>query len=220
MNSNFDELYKENQSHDCALITCEGSKDFVRSVSAFFASIGRSIYYVYRLDSEEDLATNNDQKQKCIYFISDIKDGNHLERDLYIAKIAYQLKDTRFFTRQTGLSYIKQLSQMPFLVMRYASPENVMGLQCCYLIARQGMIIRLPNYVYFRKSMAKRYFDLYEYLVVSNLEKEKTNNFNGKKDIDSFCKILKSETGIELVLCSQGRFIMGSPEDEIGRRNY
>ena len=97
MNSNIDELYKENEKHDCAIITCEGTKDFVLAVRAFFFSIRAYVYDVYRLDSEDDLTTNNEQKEKCIYFISDMKDGKSLERDLYIAKISYQLKDTHFY---------------------------------------------------------------------------------------------------------------------------
>ena len=123
------------------------------------------VYDVYRLDSEDDLTTNNEQKEKCIYFISDMKDGKSLERDLYIAKISYQLKDTHFFPRQEGLSYIKSISNMPYLVMRYSGPGNVMGLQCCLLTARQGMVLKLPQYVYFSKSLCKRYFDLYESMV-------------------------------------------------------
>ena len=224
MNSNFDELFKESQNHDCALITCEGSKDFVRSVGAFFASIGRSVYYVYRLDSEENLATNNDQKEKCIYLISDVNNGNHLERDLYIAKIAYQLKDTHFFSKQTGLSYLKALSQKPYLVLRHASPENVMGLQCCYTIARQGMIIRLPKYVYFKKSMAKRYFELYESLVnhklnANEIETNKVHCLEEENDFIALSKIIKNKIGLDLCYCPKGSFVMGSPADEIGRRN-
>ncbi len=80
MNSNIDELYKENEKHDCAIITCEGTKDFVLAVRAFFFSIRAYVYDVYRLDSEDDLTTNNEQKEKCIYFISDMKDGKSLER--------------------------------------------------------------------------------------------------------------------------------------------
>ena len=143
MNSNIDELYKENEKHDCAIITCEGTKDFVLAVRAFFFSIRAYVYDVYRLDSEDDLTTNNEQKEKCIYFISDMKDGKSLERDLYIAKISYQLKDTHFFPRQEGLSYIKSISNMPYLVMRYSGPGNVMGLQCCSLTARQGMVLKI-----------------------------------------------------------------------------
>ncbi len=222
MNSNIDELYKENEKHDCAIITCEGTKDFVLAVRAFFFSIRAYVYDVYRLDSEDDLTTNNEQKEKCIYFISDMKDGKSLERDLYIAKISYQLKDTHFFPRQEGLSYIKSISNMPYLVMRYSGPGNVMGLQCCLLTARQGMVLKLPQYVYFSKSLCKRYFDLYESMVnhkenTSDNDISKVSVLETENDFIVLSKIIKNKIGLDLCYCPSGSFVIGSPEDEIGR---
>ena len=49
------------------------------------------------------------------------------------------------------------------------------------------------------------------------IQNDKSSNIQNINELVNFCDILKSETGIDFVFCPAGNFLMGSPDNELGR---
>ena len=256
MNKEFEDFIKKNEAHDVAIVFCGNNKTIGKAVVSFFFSYNPHTYNIYRICNKNDLnnqkdhsyandidsLTFNSTNDKLIFIVSDVCDKKLLERDLYRAKVEYQLDDTVFLPKQNISSYIKSLCNNYNSVIKYYAPGGFFGLMPAYHTAGKEMIYGIPDY-----SNAERFIELYKSIaapfenrkeILINQDSPQKHSFGEVKDeggcnaehcgdaaiykeqnFENFCDILKSETGIDFVFCPAGNFIMGSPDDELGRIN-
>lgn len=230
MEATVNDLVNELANNDCAIMTCDGSEDFVRGVIAFWLYMNRHCM-VYVLEDDTEKVSKADCNKKCALFVTGYQNSEWLKIDLLHAKTAFQLEYSEFLPKgkEKNLPYLldeKNIFYKNIRLNKLGSP-HVWDFWLMSSLISKAMVVNIPTNVG-RNNLA-RYIELYNALVKTEkdyksgeLRKNVLNECAKNNIIDKFeilNNILKAETGLEMVMCPKGSFIMGSPENEVGRIN-
>ena len=135
--STFEDYIKDIEAHDFVVIPCSSIPAKTRAIVCYFFSRRVISYEIYMMNTKKefgknkfvavdkqlcpsDLETISDcSKDNSIIILSDYKDRNLLEHDLFRAKVEYQFDNSILIAKQDNSNFLSTLKEKYNSIIKY-----------------------------------------------------------------------------------------------------